>query len=89
MYLHIKRIKFSIGEELLMFVTLSRNVDLFGAIRNAVAEHNKLAGREISGEDYIDVLLAVKKVPDDLCAKYGFRLLRDFNYSYIQARRGM
>lgn len=89
MYLHIKRIKFSAGEDFLMFVTLTPNMDLFSSIRSAVAEHNHMTGTEIAGTDYVDVLLAVKKVPDDLCAKYGFRLLRDFNYSYIQARRGM
>ena len=89
MYLHIKRIKFSAGEDFLMFLTLSPNVDLFGAIRSAVAEHNHMTDTEIAGADYVDFLLAVKKVPDDLCAKYGFRLLQDYSYSFIRARRDM
>lgn len=88
MYLHIQKIKFPMGkDDVLLFETLSPKLDLFLAVHGAVAEYDRMNGKKFDGSDYADLLLAVWDVPDDLCARYGFRLIRKLTFDYAWAKK--
>ena len=87
MYLHINKIAFPSGqEELLAFLTFTKAFDLYGAIYNAIEEYGQKTGSNFGGMDYIEYFLTIKDVPEEICAKHGFRLFNDYSYSFMRVQ---
>ena len=85
MYLHITKIAFPSGpEDLLAFLTFSKSFNLYGAIYSAIAEYGQKTGSTFDGMDYIEYFLTIKDVPEEICAKHGFRLFNDYSYSFMR-----
>lgn len=87
MYLTIMKIQFPTGaEELMPFLTFSKNFNLYTAIYGAIEEHSEETGTNLDGMDYIDYILVIKDVPEEICAKHGFRLFNNYSYSFMRAQ---
>lgn len=87
MYLHINKIALPSGqEELLAFLTFSKSFDLYGAIYSAIEEYGQKTGSTFDGMDYIDYFLTIKDVPEEICAKHGFRLFSRYGYSFMRVQ---
>lgn len=87
MYLHIQKIEFPSGqEELLAFLTFTKAFDLYNAIYSAIEEYGQKTGSNFGGMDYIDYFLTIKDVPEEICAKHGFRLFSKYGYSFMRVQ---
>lgn len=88
MYLHHQTIKFpEQGYVSLRFVTPIQHFDFSAAVYAAVREHWTNNNAIFEGIYDPDILMAVQDVPDNICAKHGFQIIKDRYYYTLEAER--
>lgn len=88
MYLHHQTIKFpKRGYEFLDVVTPIQHFNLSDAICEAVLEHWANNNAPFEGSYDHDFITAVQDVPDDICAKHGFQIIRGRHFHNLEAEQ--
>lgn len=86
MYLHHQTIKFpERGYEHLRFVTSIQHFDLSEAVLDAVSEWWVQNNAVFEGVHEPDYMMAVQDVPDDICAKHGFQIIKGRHFYNMEA----